>query len=694
MLPSLASAVERWAAPGGSGSTCSFNSPCSLDTAKSDSFGGDTVWLKDGTYNQSFKTVRGGSSNTARITFKAVNRHAAIIRFQNNGPHSHFHIDHSWITVSGLDINATSSGGDHAFDASKISNASTSHAAIQGVLFEDNYVHTSGHLLIWAGNSNGAGVEVRHNTFDDSGYDHHFGEAAYWGSAHDQNPGVHNFHHNIFSNWKENGTDFKGEMRDGYTHDNFFMDQKAHICSCGTDICTHNGACVSNHTGTGVFVIGLNEGDSSDDTTNNRVIDNVMWRMRNRTVFNFNDPVQVRASGNVIVDWVPTSGTSSPNLNAGSDMYSASVTHSNIHCPSEGMSQGQQTNGGNPANEINQPIAECDDRVEEIVGKPDIASCEIGTVDDNTVTVNITNAKNGPTSSISANLEVTYDGTNQTGETTTLFSGNQARIAVVTPPANNDVVVRVVAPAGAIHNSAFIGAKDCGNGADFGNSAYIRKDGFCGENDAETVICANTTEGTGPPPVTETLDQAVWRFYAIHNAEGIAPIAPENTSITSGKGGEFRWRVGVRGGGNNSPSRSYALAARVCKPACSGWFNVSDDPNIGVVFLDDQVQDDGTATTNKLALGGKTFLSGIFIDQPRSTPAKAILTTQQIEWEFGLQIPDTTPAVAVGDTIQLRMEHDDGTALSAYTLPTITVGAPGVSDVIGIRSGSISGTMN
>jgi len=692
-LPLISHAANRYALPTGSGTACSDGSPCTLATAISQAVAGDTVWLKNGTYTQSFKTVRGGTSNSARITFKALDRHQAIVRF---GPstHTHFHVDHSWITVSGLRINATSSGGSHAHDASKISDGNDKHAAIQGVIFEDNYVHDSGHLLLWSGNTTGVGVEVRNSTFDMSGHDAHQGEANYMGSCcGKQNPGVMNSHHNIFSRYKANGVDFKGESREIYFHDNFFMDQGFFSCTCGNSNCQDpNGNCLNNHTGDGTFVIGADSGDGSDSSTNNRVIDNVIWRPRSKTIFAFVDPVQVRANGNAIVDWVPTSGTSDPQLNGGSSQhYASSPTYSNIHCPSEGMAQGLQTNGSNPANQINRPQPECDTRIDAIVGKPAMASCNIGDINDNTVTVDIQTTKNGPVSSISANLEVTYNGTNQSGETTTQFSGNQARIAVVTPPANDAVEVRVVAPGGAIHNSAFIGGMNCSNGDNFGNVNYTRGAGFCGENVAQTLLCTNTTEGVGPPPLTEALDQAVWRFYAMHNAEGASSIAPENTDITKRKGGEFRWRVGVRGGGNDAPSRSYRLAARVCKPGpiCGAWLTVGSDPNVGVVFLDDLVQDHGTATTNQLALGGKTFLPGIFIDSPTATPATAITTTQQIEWEFGLQIPTETAAVEVGDFIQLRMQHDTGSGLSAYLYAAITILEAGAASYSGSITGSI-----
>lgn len=701
LLPSLSYAAQYYAVASGgnsnSGSACSDAAPCTLDAAKEKAVGGDTVWLKNGTYNQSFKTVRAGSSNTNRITFKAVNRHGAIIRVSSTSGRTHFHVDHSWITVSGLNIWATNSSGGSKSDAAKISDTHEQHGPIQGVIFEDNYVHHAGHAIMWAGNINGAGAEIRNNTFDIGGLipkDGWEGEGHYWGSFSTQNPGVINFHHNITSKYKANAIDYKGEYRDGYAHDNFFIDHAQHSCSsCNAD-CTHDktGECQNNHTGDGTFVVGCGTGDPcNDNSTNNRIENNVIFRPRSAEIFSFKDAVQIRAFGNVIVDWTPTPNTSNPRMNR-NDQYSASATYSNIHCPSEGMSHGNQTNGSNPANQINRPIGECNTRIDQIVGIPEIASCNIGNLNDNTVTVEFSTARNGPVSWVEIPLEVTYNNVNQEGEVTTHVSppSNNARIAMATAPSSTAVAVRVVAPAGSLHNSAFIGAKDCDNGNDFDNTNYTRTGGFCGENRvALTELCTNTITGGGPPPLTEELDQAVWRFYAINNAEGVDPIAPENTSITSRLGGEFRWRVGVRGGGNNSPSRSYALAARICKPACGPWLAVSDDPNVGVIFLDDLVQDDGTPTTNQLSLGGKTFLAGVFMDQPAPTPAKAITTTQQIEWEFGLQIPATTTAVEVGDTVELRMQHGTGTALSAYTLPSITILGAGPASYGGSITGSI-----
>jgi hypothetical protein len=65
-------------------------------------------------------------------------------------------------------------------------------------------------------------------------------------------------------------------------------------------------------------------------------------------------------------------------------------------------------------------------------------------------------------------------------------------------------------------------------------------------------------------------------------------------------------------------------------------------------------------------------------------------STQQIEWEFSLLVPRDNNPVSVGNKIELRMQHDDGTELSAYTLPQVTIGTASAG-----FSGTLSGgTMN
>jgi hypothetical protein len=176
----------------------------------------------------------------------------------------------------------------------------------------------------------------------------------------------------------------------------------------------------------------------------------------------------------------------------------------------------------------------------------------------------------------------------------------------------------------------------------------------------------------------QELNQAVWRFYEAHDAEGSSPIAEENSNVTLTFGHGFRWRIGVRGGGNNAAARSYTLAARLCNPTCGNWGIVGDDPAIAsTIFLANQSQDHGIPTTNQLSLGGKSFIAGAFLEEPGATPAVAIGFDEQVEWEYSLQLVSEGSGVEVGDRVELRMQQEDGTELDSYTLPSIMLGAGG-----------------
>ncbi len=63
--------TTRYASPGGSGSTCSDSSPCSVATGLNQTAGGDTLYLKSGTYNLGFRTccdtLNSGSSGAPTI---------------------------------------------------------------------------------------------------------------------------------------------------------------------------------------------------------------------------------------------------------------------------------------------------------------------------------------------------------------------------------------------------------------------------------------------------------------------------------------------------------------------------------------------------------------------------------------------------------------------------------------------------
>ena len=150
---------------------------------------------------------------------------------------------------------------------------------------------------------------------------------------------------------------------------------------------------------------------------------------------------------------------------------------------------------------------------------------------------------------------------------------------------------------------------------------------------------------------------------------------PENTAITSYPGDRFRFRVAVRGGGANAPSRSYALFGRLCNPTCSVlWQRVVNTPGtLGISYIDDQINSFGTNTTNQLTLSGFSFVSGYFIDAEGAVPSVPIGLTQQVEWEYALQVDRSV--VAAGDTMELKIRHDDGTDLDNVLVGQVSIGA-------------------
>jgi hypothetical protein len=436
-----------------------------------------------------------------------VNRHAAIIKYPTSDCGNQLvDIRHSYITFKEIQLH----GNGRSFDASRVFGdgfANDQPRYINNVIFEDNYIHDSAHLLIWCGMTI-APIEIRHNTFDKSGVTDEMGEAVYLGSSKGQRPGYCHIHHNIYGRYKANCVDFKGESRNNQFFNNLCIDHEIWPPGQTPDSDNASGAVKKKGSaGDGTFVIGQGKSDpgGSFPNTNNLVQNNIIVRPKSGTIFAGVDPVQVKFIGNVIVDYIGPVGVNTgqtKRLNGGADMYSASTSHSNIHCPSQGVQAGTDTSGSQPNNQINRPIDECDDRIDEIVGVPEMASCNIGNLNDNTIVLNINTEVHGPVSSV-GRLNVTYNGTNQTGEVTTQPSGNVVHIAVTTPPANDDVVVRVVAAEGQIKNSAFLGGLTCGNRDNYKSGSYTRGQGFCGENVADEILCTNTTSGEGPPPLVE-----------------------------------------------------------------------------------------------------------------------------------------------------------------------------------------------
>lgn len=663
LIPGAALATDYYATPSGgssSASSCPTTAPCTAGRAMSLAQAGDSVIFKNGTYSFQLATVRNGTSS-APIRIRAENRRQAIFQFPSNpsgGKPRLVSIEHDWIILSGLRLRGSPFENDTLRIGGSHSGSNVNWA--ENIIVEDMQMENSG----------GGGT----NMHDTRNVTYRYSEINKTSTKppNASSPGGTAFYM---------GSASAGSKVDNVVaHNNLIRDVRGHNLvdykNGTTNIRFYNNLFDGHFRGTdGGRADGLIRSVAKDGVPDaNHIFRDSIVRNMEGCFYVIRTEKEVDTTNNVFYDI-----TDCGSVFIHENTSSLSAVSGNITCAP--MPTTEQVNRG--SNSHNQPMSSCISRVEAIVGVPAIASCEIGGVNDTTVTVNITTAIHPPVSSVGA-LQVTYDGVNQTENSVTLPSGNQARIVMASQPSSSGVTVRVVAADGLIKNSAFIGGKVCGTN----HNNLILGQAVCGENKAQTIICQNTTGGTPQP--NELLSQSVSRFYAAHGAEGESPLAPENGGVTLSLGSGFRWRVGVRGGGNDAISRSYALASRLCNPTCGNWSVVSDDPAVtGVVFSDDEIQVHLTPTTNRLSIGGRIFLPGVFLEEPGNTPAVAIQATQQVEWEFSLALADSGGTVDAGDQIQLRMQHDDGTALPSYSaLPSITIGSAS-SGMTGSFSGGV-----
>lgn len=663
VVPTFAFATDYYAAAtGGSGtaSTCLLETPCTLVRSLALAQPGDTVILKGGTYIEVLKTVRSGT-NANPIRIMANNRRKPIFQFPTGLPTAPrpqlVSIGHNWIVLSGLVLQ----GSEIQADTLRIggSHSGTVVTWAEDIIVEDMLIQNTGDAGINVHDARRVTIRqseinvtgTRQSGNPPAGIGIHLGSGATGSQAHQIQ-----IYNNVVRGVREHQfVDFKNGTLDVNVHHNIF---DGHVAGWTAGVADG-------------LIRGL-DGDGVTDA-NHLFTDNVV-----RNADGCSHVIKTRREVDTLNN-VFYNLTNCGTVFIHAETSTLSAVDGNTTCAPAPVVE--SVNRGTNAH--NQPMATCLAKVDAIVGAPGIASCEIGVVSPTTIVVNLQADVHPPVSSLGT-LEVTYDGVAQTVSSTTLTTGSEARVEVAEPPVDNDVVVSVVAAPGVIKNSAYMGGKLCETTAD----ALLLGKGVCGVNPQLTRQCVNYV---GTPPGTELLTQAIWRFYGKNNGEGQAALGPEMTHTRVAIGQGFRLRVGVRGGGGGAaPSRSYALAARVCKPTCGPWVDVGDDPNLhGAVFSEDTVQVHDTATTNQLSLSGNTFRPGVFLERPGVTPAIPIASTEQVEWEYSLAISPSSTVVVDGNWLEFRIQHEDGTELSSYpAVPQVTIGAS-----MARYTGSISGTV-
>jgi hypothetical protein len=202
LLPWVADAAQYWAHPSGSETTCSQSAPCALNTGFSKLTPGDTLWLMNGTYQQTVKNTAptGGTSWSAPITIKAVNRRQAIIQGVRGSGCTHT------VYIGGSHRKYQSWEGI-VFDGGHCNNNAVKVADSGGTVahhirFRDVEIRNSPHSGLLLG-ADATGCELLNSSIHHNGDDPQLSHGIYWSGsdgrivgneiAHNSSHGIHHY---------------------------------------------------------------------------------------------------------------------------------------------------------------------------------------------------------------------------------------------------------------------------------------------------------------------------------------------------------------------------------------------------------------------------------------------------------------------------------------------------------------------
>jgi hypothetical protein len=260
----VAEATTRYVSPSGSGSTCSSGTPCSLTTGLTATVAGDTLILKNGTYNTGEFTPPNSGTASARITMTAENCHQAILNYTGaSGGNAILTMKRNYWTVKCLTFQGNGSVGPRNliwhFNAQSPST---------GVIIENNRFLNSGGTAIQSwGVRNGI---YRKNYINGTGYNPNIdgGSPFYLGRSSGTQYFVDNLE--IVGNEVDDSTnniiDFKFNVTNVNAHHNIFKNH--------TTIISHTPTCPTCGAQDGVLhSSGTNQ--SAGNRFDNNIIGNV-----------------------------------------------------------------------------------------------------------------------------------------------------------------------------------------------------------------------------------------------------------------------------------------------------------------------------------------------------------------------------------------------------------------------------------
>lgn len=169
--------------------------------------------------------------------------------------------------------------------------------------------------------------------------------------------------------------------------------------------------------------------------------------------------------------------------------------------------------------------------------------------------------------------------------------------------------------------------------------------------------------------------QDAFQFFGKFLGDGVKPLVTENMNINVYSRSFFTLRFSVVAENGDAPARNFNLYARKCTPSCGAWtlVDTSDSATVGVYIADNPERLNRSSISNALSLDARTFLTdeSLFIDADNSSITAIVTQDAQVEIEFSLGI---SSGASLDDTIELRMELDDGTDFETYSnTPSIAV---------------------
>ncbi len=192
-------------------------------------------------------------------------------------------------------------------------------------------------------------------------------------------------------------------------------------------------------------------------------------------------------------------------------------------------------------------------------------------------------------------------------------------------------------------------------------------------------VAVSLVPGTPDPPTTATLTQTQYQIISGHGAEATAePLAAKNTAGIITAGGMFRVRFEIEGAVADTDSFGLAF---YCRKNADAYTRVVENFG-GTAFRffgagseaeHPRIPASLTPTTQRLNTG--SFVPGAFLRDIASTFTVSVLTPgQRTEVEAAISTDGT--ALSPGDTVNCRVQKDNGNQLSTYTVVSAATVVP------------------